>query len=86
MMDEDQKGCIVLGMVFLFLALCVIVALICGVVVTAHFAGEVAKQALTTLGQSLQVLEFLLTCIIELVKYSLTPFMPFIKAITPRRQ
>ena len=86
-MDEAAKGCVIAGVVIFFVGICGFFFVITYFVVIGMQAlAEASREFPTAVAQSMQILMFLLTCIIELVKYSLTPFMPVIQAITPLRK
>jgi hypothetical protein len=77
-MDEDQKGCLLVGGVFFILSFFVMTAIIVLLVVLPSTHPQKASGGIES---QIAVFQFLLTCTIELVKYLLTPFAPFFLAI-----
>jgi len=83
-MDDKGKGCILVSVV----VLCGTAAIYFLVVTIAilETIDQVAQHFATSVAHSIQIFEFLLACLSELVKYLLTPFAPFLLAMAPSQK
>jgi hypothetical protein len=84
-MDEDHKGCLLIGGVLFFLALCAAAMIVSCAVTVIQGLGEAIGQFPAAFAHSIQAFELLLTCIIELIKYVMTPFVPILNLVSSKQ-
>ena len=82
-MDEDRKGCLIVGVAFFMLSVLVMAALIISLAVLPSTHTQKASGGIES---QIAAFQFLLYCLIELVKYVLTPFVPFVLVFAPAQK
>jgi hypothetical protein len=88
-MDEDHKGCLIVGGCFVFLGICGMVILITSLAVLLKVPSVPSQPAVggpdTQFDPTIVAFNSLLTLICELVKYVITPFVPILNLISSKQ-